>query len=255
MPLTLPVHFLCDQPANARVEVFLALFDLLGDKLSDARVTDGTHVGLGSLVLVSTVLSISEGDVLSFGALSLWLGPTCLVTSQLRFNFFGRRCPQSTGRDHRRDLLRGWSRSTGDGRGLWYLASWFDLQRCRGWGLGLRIGRELGHGAHERTLVPFLAHENLIDTGRVDRKGNEGKFTWRHLCGDTGGMGFVPSGISIRGEDDEMDGGLWSGELDDLFKEATPYKFTGWRSGDVKANLQRNQTVSAIVGNPQGVDP
>ena len=250
--LTLLVHFLGDQSPNTGVEVFLALFDLFGDKLGDARVADGTQVRL-SLILVSAILSISEGDVLAFGAFSLCLGSTCLITSQLRFNFFGRRRPQST--RHRRGLLWDGCRSTDDDRRLGHLASWLDLRGWRRWNLGLRIGREFGNGAHEGTLVPFLTNENLIDTSGMDGESNEGEFTWGHFRSDTGCMGLVPSGISIRGEDDKVDGRLRSGELDDLLEEATPYKFTRWRTRDVKPNLQRDQTVSAIVGNPQGLDP
>src|SRR5258707_135443 len=89
----------------------------------------------------------------------------------------------------------------------------------------------------------------------MNGEGNEGEFTWRHFRSNTGGMSLVPSGISVRGEDDKVDGRLRSGELDNLLKETTSYKFTRWRTRDVKPNLQRNQTVSAVVGNPQGLDP
>ena len=235
------------------MEVFFALLDLLGDNLGDTRITDGTQVGLGSLLLVS-IFPISEGDVLSFGASSFGLGSTCLITSQLRFNFFGRRCPQSTGKDHRRGLLRDRYGSTGDARRQGHVASRFNVRRSSR-NLGLCIGREFGNGAHECTLVPFLAHEDLIDASRMDRKGNEGKFTWRDFRGNTGGMGFVTSGIRVGGEDDEMNGRLRSRELDDLFEETTPDDPTGRRSRDIKPNPQRDQTVSAVVGNPQGLNP
>jgi hypothetical protein len=64
-----------------------------------------------------------------------------------------------------------------DDRTLGHLASWFDVQGYRSRDLGLYVGGEFGDGTHECALEPLLAHEDLIDTSRVNGEGHQGQFT------------------------------------------------------------------------------
>jgi hypothetical protein len=66
-------------------------------------------------------------------------------------------------------------------------------------------------------------------------------------------MSFFASRVCIRCQNDEVDSGLWSSEFQDLLKVWSHVIPPTWR-GRLKAELESNHTVAAVIGNPQGVD-
>lgn len=55
--------------------------------------------------------------------------------------------------------------------------SWLSRRRVRRWG-------ELGRYIDKCAIVPFLAHKHVVNAGRVNREGHEGKITQRYFGSD-----------------------------------------------------------------------
>jgi hypothetical protein len=75
------------------------------------------------------------------------------------------------------------------------------------------------------------------------------EFSRRDLCRNAGSVGFFASRICIRSQDDKVDSWLGSREFQDLLDIGT-HVIPSTRRGHVKAQLESDHTVAAVVGDP-----
>lgn len=117
-----------------------------------------------------------------------------------------------------------------------------------------RQSRELHLRAHEGDIEPFFPDEDLVYAGRVHGEGYEGELAWGNFGGNARCVGFLPVGVRVGGENDEVDRGFRAQEFDDLSEASANLGFLGADIRVFEPELESDHTVATVVRDPERLE-